>query len=179
MKAAIAVLAAATCLGGCSTVFEGTSQEITINTNPSGANCAVMREGVSIGRVNPTPGITTIRKTKYDLSIVCNKEGYQEATARNHSDAAGATAADVLGGLFLAPIFWGIDSATGADNKYDSVVNITLLPKGVTAASAAPAGTSGAPAAAPTTATAPAATPMTATPAPAREAPKKGSIFNN
>ena len=58
--------------------------------------------------------------------IRCNKDGYQEATYLNHSGSAGATFGNiVLGG----GIGWAVDSAAGADNKYDSPVNITLVPE--------------------------------------------------
>ena len=112
-------------LGACSSIIEGTSQEIMVNTNPAGANCSLNRQGLSIARINPTPGAATIKKLKYDITIVCDKDGYQEATYLNHSGVAGATFGNiVLGG----GIGWAVDSAAGADNKYDSPVNITLVP---------------------------------------------------
>ena len=113
-------------LSACSSIIEGTSQEITVNTNPTGADCALEREGVSIAHVNPTPGSATIKKTKYDITVRCNKDGYQEATYLNHSGAAGATLGNILAG---GGVGWAIDSASGADNKYDNPVNITLVPK--------------------------------------------------
>jgi hypothetical protein len=95
-----------------------------VNTNPAGAACSLNRQGSSIARIEPTPGAATIKKTKYDITIVCNKEGFQEATYLNHSGAAGATFGNiVLGG----GIGWAIDSASGADNKYDTPVNLTLV----------------------------------------------------
>jgi hypothetical protein len=120
--AAIAVLI----LSGCSTIIDGTSQEILVNTNPSAANCALSRQGEVIGRVNPTPGGITIKKTKYDMTITCDKQGYQTATYLNHSGEAGATFGNIVAGGLIG---WGIDSASGADNKYDSPVNITLAPE--------------------------------------------------
>jgi hypothetical protein len=120
-------------LSGCASVIEGTSQLITVNTNPSGADCSLNRnpEGV-IGRVSGTPSGVTIRKTKYDITIKCTKAGYQEATYLNHSGAAGATFGNiVLGG----GIGWAVDSASGSDNKYDSPVNITLVPASAPSAS--------------------------------------------
>ena len=125
-----------TVLSGCASVIEGTSQIITVNTNPSGADCSLNRnpEGV-IGRVTGTPSGVTIRKTKYDITIKCNKPGYQEATYLNHSGAAGATFGNiVLGG----GIGWAVDSASGSDNKYDSPVNITLVPATATSSNLPP-----------------------------------------
>jgi hypothetical protein len=128
MKAAGWLASALACaaLGACSSIIEGTNQEITVNTNPPGADCNLMRQGTSIARVNPTPAAATIQKTKYDITIVCDKDGYQEATYLNHSGAAGATFGNIILG---GGIGWAIDSASGADNKYDSPVNITLVPK--------------------------------------------------
>jgi hypothetical protein len=113
-------------LTACSSIIDGTTQEIMVNTNPAGADCSLERQGLSIARVDPTPGAGTIKKTKYDILIRCNKDGYQEATYLNHSGSAGATFGNiVLGG----GIGWAVDSAAGADNKYDSPVNITLVPE--------------------------------------------------
>ncbi|WP_439816172.1 hypothetical protein [Zavarzinia sp. CC-PAN008] len=112
-------------LGGCSSIIEGRSQQIQVNTNPPGAMCRLDREGQTIATISPTPGSAYIEKTKHDITVVCDKEGYQQATYLNHSGAAGATFGNiVLGG----GIGWAIDSATGSDNKYDGVVNITLPP---------------------------------------------------
>jgi hypothetical protein len=121
----LAIAAVGASVSACSSVIEGTSQEIAINTNPSGADCALKRQDLVIARVNPTPGAATIKKTKYDITIVCNKEGYQEGTYLNHSGAAGATFGNIILG---GGIGWAVDSASGADNKYDSPVNLTLVP---------------------------------------------------
>jgi hypothetical protein len=125
VKAAVAILLAAASLEGCSSIIEGTSQEILVNTNPSGANCALERQGNVIGRVEQTPGGVTIKKTKYDITVRCNKAGFQETTYLNHSGAAGATFGNIVAG---GGIGWAIDSASGADNKYDGVVNLTMAP---------------------------------------------------
>jgi hypothetical protein len=113
-------------LSSCSSIIEGTSQEIIINTTPAGADCSLERQNISIARVNPTPGSTIIKKTKYDIMIRCNRTGYQEATYFNKSGSAGATFGNIAAG---GGIGWAIDSASGADNKYDSPVNITLVPE--------------------------------------------------
>ena len=113
-------------LAGCSSIIEGTTQEVFVNTNPAGAACDFLREGRRIGRVDPTPGAATIKKTKHDIVIECTLTGYEKATSHNKSDAAQATFGNiVLGGA----VGWAIDSASGADNKYTSPVNLTLLPE--------------------------------------------------
>ena len=112
-------------LAACSSIIEGRTQTMMINTNPAGASCDLVRMGQKIGSIAETPGSVTIEKTKYDLTVICNKEGYEEASYLNHSGSAGATFGNILLG---GGIGWAIDSASGADNKYDSPVNITLAP---------------------------------------------------
>lgn len=113
-------------LSACSSIIEGTSQEIVINTSPEGANCALEREGMVIGRIDPTPGGVVVKKTKHDINITCTKKGYETATYFNKSDVAGATVGNIILG---GGIGWAIDSANGADNKYTSPVNISLNKK--------------------------------------------------
>lgn len=116
-------------LSGCATVFEGTTQEISIVTNPSGAACEFDRQGMQVGTIANTPGTANIRKSKYDLTVRCTKPGYQEGQYLNHSGTTATIAANVAADLILtAGLSSIVDSADGADNKYDSVVNMTLLP---------------------------------------------------
>ena len=112
-------------LTSCSSIIEGTSQEITVNTTPDKAQCDLVREGIVIASIASTPASATIKKTKNDITIKCNKPGYQEATFFNKSDVDGATVGNIILG---GGIGWAIDSASGADNKYLSPVNMTLVP---------------------------------------------------
>ena len=110
----------------CSSVIEGASQTLLKNTNPQGANCALTRNGEVIGKVSDTPNSIVVQKTKHNITVPCAKDGYEDAIFFNKSEAAGATFGNiVLGG----GIGWAIDSASGADNKYTTQMNITLLPK--------------------------------------------------
>jgi hypothetical protein len=113
---------------GCAAIFDGTTQQISVNTTPPDARCKLMRLAAPIGEIASTPGAVTIQKTKHDITIVCSKSGYVDATYMNHSGVAGAAFANILGGILTGGIAWGIDSASGADNKYESQVNMTLLP---------------------------------------------------
>lgn len=112
-------------ISACSSIIEGTTQEILVNTNPPGADCAFEREGLTIARVNPTPGIALVEKTKHDITVNCAKAGFDNSTFFNKSGVAGATFGNIILG---GGIGWAIDSASGADNKYTTPINITLNP---------------------------------------------------
>lgn len=128
MKKVITASAVALGLTACATIIKGTSQEIAINTNPTGATCTLNREGAPIGKVDSTPGVAKVERTKHEITVVCNKAGYQEATYLARSGVEGSTFVNfALGGLG-GPIGWAIDSANGADNHYRSPINVTLLP---------------------------------------------------
>lgn len=117
-------------VSACSSITQGTTQEILVNTNPNGADCTFEREGIKIATLSGTPASANISKTKHDVTIKCVKEGYQDAQFINDSgwesgSGAAGVALDVVLTLGLSS---AIDSATGADNKYTSPVNITMIP---------------------------------------------------
>jgi uncharacterized protein YceK len=123
---------AAVLLSGCATLLEGTSQEILISTNPAGATCTLEREGQVIATVNTTPGAALVKRRKQDITVRCKKEGFEDAVYVNDSglasgSVAGNVAADIVLTAGLSSI---IDSASGADNQYESAVNITMIPLG-------------------------------------------------
>jgi hypothetical protein len=139
MRVGALVIAAILPCAGCVSVFEGTSQDIHVATAPLGASCVFERQGQPIGTIANTPGFLTVRKSKYDITIKCNKPGYQETAYLNHSGVSATIAANIaVDILFTAGIASIVDSANGADNKYDSVVNITLTPAAPAQAAPAP-----------------------------------------
>ena len=117
-------------LWSCSSIVSGTGQDIVINTNPEGADCTLEREGIKIGTVVGTPASINVERTKHDITISCSKEGYQTATYINDSgwESSSGGAGIALDVLLTLGASSAIDSATGADNEYESPVNITLLP---------------------------------------------------
>jgi hypothetical protein len=126
LSPAIAILAGTVAVSGCASVFEGTTQQISVSTNPTGAHCMFMRNGNTIATVPSTPGAATIEKTKEDLVIVCSKRGYSAATYVNRPGLAMVSYANLLtGGLT-----WAVDSTRGADNKYQGQVELALAPLG-------------------------------------------------
>jgi hypothetical protein len=123
--AAFAALGVA--LAGCGTITQGTSQNITITSNPSGAHCDLTRKGEHVATLDQTPGTVKVDKTKNDILLTCKLAGYQDASTNLESGyGAGTFGNIILGGV----IGWGIDSATGADNKYPSSANVQFVPVG-------------------------------------------------
>lgn len=117
-------------LSGCSSIVQGTTQDLAVNTNPAGATCTLEREGATIGTVQNTPGTVNVSKTKHNITITCDKEGYQTATHISDSgwESGSGAAGIALDVILTLGISSAVDSATGADNKYESPVNITLVP---------------------------------------------------
>jgi len=104
-------------------MFSGSSQSTAINTNPKSARCELIRNGVVLAAVENTPGNFFYKKSLNDAQVKCNKLGYQEATAPLESDTDAWVFANIIfGGL----IGWGIDAGTGAMNKYDEAITVTL-----------------------------------------------------
>lgn len=128
MKTSIRAVLALTVLcilSGCATILSGRTQTITVNSNPPGARCELVREGNVVGSVESTPGAVTLVKTKHDIDVVCKKGGFVEAKEFAKSGTEGS----VFGNIILGGgIGWAIDSAAGTDNKYPEVVTVNLVP---------------------------------------------------
>lgn len=89
---------AALCLSGCATIVRGTEQQVSINTNPNGAEVQL-----SNGQSCKSPCAITAKRDQ-SLQITVNKEGCQTQTASMVPQLAGGGV--MLGGL--------IDYGTGA-----------------------------------------------------------------
>jgi hypothetical protein len=111
-------------LPGCATIIEGTSQSVSVVTEPAGADCTIERKGARIGQVTLTPGAIQIDKSKEDLAIHCEHAGYEPAnmsvSPRTLDTAAGNI---VIGGL----IGFAVDAATAANFKYPADVRIKMI----------------------------------------------------
>ncbi len=114
-------------LSACSTIIEGTDDTVTVTTNPSGASCTLERDGKIVGAVNPTPGSIVVDKSKDNISVICEKDGFQASAGSLESEFAGATLGNILLGGFIGV---AVDVASGASNKYPASVNIVLVPDG-------------------------------------------------
>ena len=110
----------------CATLTTGSSQSVTINTEPSGAICTLSRGGSPIAIVNPTPGTVAVSKSMKNIFILCKKDGFQDSPGILEARFQGMTIGNViLGGV----IGLAIDAGSGAMAKYDPMLSIILIPQ--------------------------------------------------
>lgn len=65
-----------------------------------------------------------MRKTKDDILLTCSLDGYPDSTQYLDSGVAGATFGNIIAGGVIG---WGVDSATGADNRYPDTVEVQFV----------------------------------------------------
>jgi hypothetical protein len=148
---ALAALAAmAVAMSGCATIIKGTTQSVSLSTDPvEGARCTLTSsEGTWYVT---TPGSVVVHKTKNDLTVTCTKDGYQEATVTISSKFNAVTAGNIIAGGLIGI---GVDAASGANYEYAPQTLIPMTRVGATEPDppAAAAAAAAAPAAAPATA---------------------------
>lgn len=119
------LLSLAGLLPGCATLVEGSSQNLTVSTNPAGAQCAVDRAGARLGMVNPTPGSLRIDKSKNDVTVTCVKDGFQDAVVSQTARFGGTTFANIIAG---GAIGFVVDAASGANYTYPSEMKLEMAP---------------------------------------------------
>ncbi len=112
-------------LQACASIIEGTTQTIAIQSTPAGADWRLLREGMGRASVT-TLGEVGVEKTKHDMTIECEKDGYEVTKVNLDSGIEAATWGNIILG---GGIGWAFDSAMGADNKYPDYVNLRLIPK--------------------------------------------------
>jgi hypothetical protein len=116
-------------LGACATVFEGTTQPITVNTGTvADVDCKLTSPAFGTLSMK-APGVVTVEKSKHNINVNCTKEGYEPGQAVIVSHFAAAAAANILFGLSGIVVGGLVDAASGAGNKYDSQVNVTMAAK--------------------------------------------------
>ena len=118
----LAAMGSAMAVAGCASVTSGTSQVIAVNSDPAGADCALTREGQSLGTVK-TPGPVTIKRDSRPVHVSCRMPGYEDGKVVLNSRYETATMGNmILGGA----IGMMVDASTGASNRYDAVVTVPL-----------------------------------------------------
>lgn len=146
-------------LGACATITRGTSEQFTINSNPSGAE-AHTTSGFSCAS---TP--CSIRMPRKDgFTIMVSKAGYQTVSTEVRPKLAGNGAAGFVGNALIGGVIGAaVDVGSGATmDLTPNPLNVTLEPVAVATASPSAASPMSAPV--PVPASAPAATTTPAAP---------------
>jgi hypothetical protein len=58
--AAIVIAVALVAVSGRATIVKGTTQQVSVTTDPAGAMCRFDRKGSMVGVVNPAPGTVPV-----------------------------------------------------------------------------------------------------------------------
>ena len=112
-------------LSGCATLSHGTTQQITIATDPPGVSCTLTRQGLSLAKVDPTPGIALVERGESDLLATCSKPGYETGHQSLQSDVSVMTFGNALFGGVIGSF---IDRSNGARYVYPDAVSLVLMP---------------------------------------------------
>jgi hypothetical protein len=118
-------LLAAGCLPGCATILKGSTQSVTVSTNPPGATCNFMRGGQTFAVANPTPQTVKLDKSVKDVTVACSKAGYQDSSGPLQSVFQGWTFGNIIFGGIIGV---AVDAGSGAMSDYPQSVKITLIP---------------------------------------------------
>ena len=118
--------ASAFVISGCATVIKGTDESISVMTEPQGATCTLVREGKTVGVVNPTPGSVELDRDKDDISVNCVLADYEDTTEVVSSEFTGYTLGNVILGGGVGAV---IDAASGANSEYPDSVTVLMIPK--------------------------------------------------
>lgn len=118
--AAAALLASVA--SGCATITTGTTQAITVDSEPQQASCVLTREGQELGAVT-TPGPVTVKRNASTLHVTCRKEGYEDGRVIMNSRYESATMGNVLLGGIIGSM---VDASSGANTRYEQYVMVRL-----------------------------------------------------
>ena len=118
----IAVGVACILLGSCSTIVKGTKQQVSVNTpGVNGAMCTLQSPAIGTRTVQ-TPANITLPKSRHNVAVSCTAQCYK-GTGTLASRTEIMTAGNILVGGVVG---LGVDAASGAMNKYDPGVEVTM-----------------------------------------------------
>jgi hypothetical protein len=119
------LVVAALLASGCATITKGTTQAVTLHTDPEGATCDVTRELKTVASLAATPGQVHVDKAFGALDVSCRKTGHQPTELRVDSEVQGWTFGNILlGGV----VGFAVDAASGAMREYPQFITLTLVP---------------------------------------------------
>ncbi len=121
----LTVLAGIIMLSACSTITRGTTQAVAIHTpGVEQATCELRSEGVGVKRVT-TPATVVLDKSMHSIEVTCQKPCYTEGKGVITSSTEEMTAGNIIVGGVIG---LAVDASSGAMNKYDPQVGISMTP---------------------------------------------------
>ena len=108
--------------GGCATITTGTSQSISVNSDPTDADCTLTRDGQTLGTVK-TPGTVTVKRDAKTIHVICKKEAYDDGKVVMNAKFESASALNFVAGGLVGVM---VDAASGANNRYEGYVMVQL-----------------------------------------------------
>jgi hypothetical protein len=116
LKNIVIIATLSSLLGGCATITRGTTNDIQITSEPSGANAKT-----SMSQTCVTPCVIKVGR-KDEFQVTFNKDGYKEAIIPVKTQVAGAGVAGMAGSVLVGGIIGvGFDAYSGA--AYEHVPN--------------------------------------------------------
>ncbi|MBL6081699.1 hypothetical protein JMJ56_27330 [Belnapia sp. T18] len=108
---------------GCTTLTQGTSQEISFNTpKAEGAQCVVTNDqGDILARVTAPASVRVLRGRR-DLTVHCDKEGFRSGIVQVASSFSSRSRIQV-------PLGYAVDGISGAMWSYPTEVSVMLVPQ--------------------------------------------------
>jgi hypothetical protein len=121
MKKLLTLSAFTMALSGCASITQGTNQVISFSIDPTEAKCSIVgSDGATMGSVTGRSNLFQVSKSKNDLIVNCQADGYEQKTTRIVSSTQ---AAGVIG---VVIDFGIVDMLTGAMWKYPDHVSIAM-----------------------------------------------------
>lgn len=122
LAAGVAMLAS-----GCASIVSGHNQSLSVQTRSktgtqvAGANCKLSNDkGVWF---LTTPGTTTVHRSMRDITLLCEKEGFEAGLLSSKSSTKPMAFGNILfGGVIGA----GVDIATGAAYDYPELIVVEM-----------------------------------------------------
>lgn len=102
--------------------MEPPKQTISINSDPPGIACDVTRAGKVVANVI-TPGVFTVEKSRNNLIVRCQKDGFTSMTGVDKSHNKGWIFGNIVFGGFIGTI---VDLSTSADDVYGETIKVRL-----------------------------------------------------
>jgi hypothetical protein len=125
MRAFVLALFSAMLLSGCASVVRGTSETVSVNSQPADASIRT-----SLGHSCPTSPCVVEVSRKTTFTAFAEKPGYKPGQIYIDTKFSGGGAAGLAGNILLGGVIGvGVDAATGATlDHYPNPATIVLVP---------------------------------------------------